>query len=285
MTKIIWLFGAFLLIVTAPLIYVYVRYPSNLGRFTGLVENIIAGIFVGVLITFALDLILRSTQQKSVDRVARIGASEAVVQINHLTTLFASMVKAASDGFIPGDFASLFGPQAANLISINLGLDKNAPVLSAITWRQHISGECEKIGTDLRDISNRYQAYFSGDLITAIAGIHNSQLLNILISMNTAPIIDGIQYPVYNIQPTAALESLLDELAGYINTARSQALRLKSSIQVGYPAEIFRDDVSPKLGESRYVEEPGPPTLIGPRLPSPEQMGPVDGASWFQEQR
>jgi hypothetical protein len=76
MTKIIKWFVVIIVIIAISLIIFYIWFPANLGRFIGLVENAIAGIIFGVLITIALDLILRNRQQKSINKVVRVGVSE-----------------------------------------------------------------------------------------------------------------------------------------------------------------------------------------------------------------
>lgn len=285
MTRTIILFLAIVIAITIPLIVFYIWFPASLGRFTGLVENIIAGIIFGVLITIALDLILRNRQQKSIDKIARVGASEVSAQVNRLTALFAGMVKAASDGFVPNDFTSLFGIESAKLIALHLGLDKNAPVTPRMTWKQYIGNESERIKTELHNILVRYQMYFPSELLTAIAGIYNNQLVNIMRQLPNVTQANrelGIEYPVLNI-PIDSLQPLLGNIARCVEVVRSQASRLSAFTQVGFPFDTFRDDVSPKFGDSRYVGKPGPPILIGRRIPPPEQMIQVDGAGWIQE--
>jgi hypothetical protein len=256
-----------------------------LGLFKDLVGNIIAGIIGGVLITIALDLILRNRQQKSIDKVARIGVSEISVQVNRLMALLASMVKAASDGFVPNNFVSLFGRESAELISLHLGLDKKALVIPSMAWKQYIAIESDIIWAKLRDISVRYQMYLPDDLLIALAVMHNSQLLGImrqLPSMTQPDTESGIEYPVLNI-PIDILESLLGDIAHCVETVNIQALRLKALKQIDFPSETFRNDMSPKFGDSRYIGKPGPPMLIRSTLPLPEQMEQVDNAIWIQE--
>jgi hypothetical protein len=285
MTKTIIIFGIVVIVITIPLVVFYVQFPDSLGLFKDLVGNIIAGIVGGVLITTALDLIIRNRQQKSIDKVARIGVSEITAQVNRLAALFANMVKAASDGFIPEDFTSLFGIESAKLISLHLGLDSKVHVSPVMTWKEYIAGESDTIWRELRDISNRYQMYLSDNLLSALAEIHNNQLLKIMrrLPNMTQPLKEeGIEYPVLNIQ-IDTIKLLLSDIARDVETIRCQALRLKALTQVTFPDEAFRDDVGPKLGDSRYVGKPGPPMLIRSTLPLPEQMEQVDNAIWIQK--
>jgi hypothetical protein len=196
------------------------------------------------------------------------------------------MVKASSDGFIPSDFTSLFGAKSAELISLNLGLDMKAPVVPNSTWREHIPREINIILAELHDISHRYQMYFESDLLTALAEICNSPLITAMRTLPSVKALDvkpRIQYPVLNIIPIETLESLLQALTPCIETVRLYASRLNTRIQVNIPTEIFRDDVAPMLGDSRYVGKPGPPMIFGDRFPPKEQMEQVDGAGWIQE--
>ncbi len=126
-TKIFIIFGIFVVIITFPLIILYIWFPELLGRYTGLVENIIVGLIGAIVVATALDFTLRRRQEKALEKVARVGLSQASQIINRMMSLFAGMVKASSDGFVPSKIEELFGDKASELISLHLALRENAP--------------------------------------------------------------------------------------------------------------------------------------------------------------
>jgi len=268
-TKIFIIFGVCVAIVTAPLIITYVWFPIILGRYISIVENIIAGLIGAYLVALALDFTLRHRQEKAAEKVARVGLSEASQTINAMIALFASMVKASSEGFTPSTMEDLFGSKAAELISLHLALGSRAPVTSSITWQEHISRETHSLLDKLTNIQGRYQAFFSERALAAIAALRNNPLLNALQQIAQAAQFDAqmnIQRPVLNI-PLDNLKPFMNDILISIKQVEHYAEELKTDVVPHFPQRTFDDDVSPKFGDARYDGPLGPSFSIGKELP------------------
>ncbi len=156
-TRIIIIFAICLTVLMIPLLTIYIWWRTLLGSYVGMVENVIAAVISALLITLLLDFTLRRRQEMTLEKVARIGLTEASQKINRMIALFGSIFKAASDGFIPSTIDELFNAKAADLLSLHLALESPAPVLPAITWIEHITRESRLILNELTNIQDRYQ--------------------------------------------------------------------------------------------------------------------------------
>lgn len=263
--KILVIFGSVACAVTIPLIVLYFWFPSMLGNFTGLVENIIVGMLGGVLITVVLTIILNRIQQKATEKVARVALSETSVVINHLMAIFGEMVKASSDGFIPSTADELLGDKATKLISLHLHVEKPFYADLNIVWLDYIASEFEKIKNNLFSLLSRYAAFLSEDVLAELAALGDNQLVRSLAQSGGEHQMDVIQHisrPVLNI-PFDQLRPLMAEILVSVKTVEREALKLNARKVVQFPQFTFRDDVAPKIGSARYEGSPGPPTFLG----------------------
>jgi hypothetical protein len=264
-TKIIIAFVVSIVILTVPLLVTYIWFPSVLGRYIGLVENVIAGVIGGLIITLLLDFTIRLRDERALDKVARVGLSEASRQTNRLMGLFAAMVKASSSGFLPSSIDDLFGSESAELISLHLDLYKPGPVMPQTSWPVYIENEIQYIMSRLSEIQNRYQAFFSGSSLAAIAELRINPLF-IVLQHSSETIQDDkqmqIHRPVLNIPPDT-MKQLMKDILTSIKTLQRDSYRLKTEDVPHFPHFEFQDNVLPKLGDARYEGPPGPPTFIG----------------------
>lgn len=265
-TRIIILFIIFFAIITIPLVVIYIWFSHLLGRYESLVENIIASLVFGLVIALLLDFTIRRRQEKSLEKVARVGLSEASHQANRIIGLFAAMIKASSSGFRPKHIDELFGPEAAELISLHLDLRKPAPVTPNTPWPVYLANEVQYILDKLSEVQNRYQAFFSKKTLTAIAELRINPLFIVLKDASGSLQQDlelQIDRPVLNILPPNTLKELMEDILNSIKTLTQDALRLQSKDTPHFPRFEFQDNVLPKFGEARYDGPPGPPTFIG----------------------
>jgi len=264
-TKIIVLFIVCVVLLTIPLVIMYVWFAPSLGRYTSLVENIIASLIFGVIIALLLDFTIRRRQEKSLEKVARVGISEASHQANRIIGLFATMIKASSSGFCPKRIDELFGHEAAELVSLHLDLHKPAPVMPHTSWPAYLTNETQYILNRLSEIQNRYQAFFSERTLAAIAELRINPLFIVFKDASGGLQQDlemQINRPVLNI-PLDTLKKLMEEILKSIETLTQDALKLHSKDVPRFPRFEFQDNVLPKFGEARYDGPPGPPTFIG----------------------
>lgn len=268
-TRIFVIFGIFVVIVTVPLLFLYVWNPAMLGRFISLVENIIIGLPGAYIVALALDFTIRRRQERAMERVARVGLSEASQAINRMMSLFAGMVKASSDGFIPSTIEDLFGTNATELISFHLGLDKRAPVFPEIPWQDHITREAKFVVDNLTNVQERYQAFLPGHTLAALGTLRNNSLFHVfgsLSNMTKTDALQNIKRPVLNIPPEN-LQMLMDNILVSVKTVQQEAKRLKAPIVPSFPSSTFRDDVKPDIGDARFEGQLGPGIFIGKELP------------------
>lgn len=264
-TKIFVIFGVCVVIVAAPLIIMYVRFPIILGRYSGIVENSIVGLIGAYLVALALDFTLRRRQEKAFEKVARIGLSEASQAINGMMVLFAKMIKASSEGFTPSTMDDLFGSKAAELISLHLALGSCAPVTPSITWQEHISRVTRSLLDQLTNIQGHYQVFFSNRTVVAIAALRNNPLLEVLQRIAQLAQLNSqmnIPHPVLNI-PLDNLKPLMNDILISIKQVEYYAKKLKTDVMPRCPHRLFDNDVSPKFGDARYDGPPGPSISIG----------------------
>lgn len=267
-TKVFFIFGAIVFIVTFPLIVLYIWFPVLLGRYNNLVENIIVGMIGTFIVALAVDFTLRRRQEKAAEKVARVGLSQASQGINRILELFAYMIKASSDGFIPQTIDELFGNQAAELISLHLGLSSHYPTTSGKTWQEYIAKVARQLQDRLSSVLERYQAFLPGSASAAIGTLQNSSLLSFFEIFPEASRIGrkrGIKYPVFNINQES-LKPLMVEIMNSIKTVEKEVKKLNTNVKPRFPKLVFRDDINvgPKFGEARYEGEPGPMADIGP---------------------
>lgn len=201
-TKVFIIFGVFVIIVTFPLIVMDIWFHTMLGRYVGLVENIIAGMIGAFIVALALDFSLRTRQEKAAEKVAKIGLSQASQVINRMLSLLAGMIKVSSNGFIPSTIEELFGAEAQELISLHLALGKRALTTSNILWQDYIAGEVEIVEDGLTSVHERYQAFLNENALVAIGILQASSLLDIFRILPAAvrsSIELGVQKPVLNM--------------------------------------------------------------------------------------
>jgi len=269
-TKIFIIFGICVAVLTIPLIVMYIWFPLVLGRHISLVENIIVGTIGTYVVALALDFTLRRRQEKAVEKVARVALAETSQNINGMMSLFASMIKASSDGFVPSTIEDLFGAKAMDLISLHLSLSSRAPVTSNITWLEHIGERTQHLVDELTDIHNRYQAFLPESVLATIGTLRNNNLFSVFIkvpNMVTSDIQHKIQRPVLNIQ-IEDLKLLMDEIIISVKTIQQSAVKINAKFVPRFPSMTFRDDVKPKIGEARFDGQPGPAIFIREQLPS-----------------
>jgi len=269
-TNIFVIFGICVAILTIPLIVIYISFPLILGRYINLVENIIVGTIGTYVVALALDFTLRRRQEKAVEKVARVALSEASQSINGMMSLFASMIKASSDGFVPTTIDDLFGPKSIDLISLHLALSSHAPVTSNITWLDHIGREARLLVDGLTDIQHQYQAFLPESVLATIGTLRNNSLFRVFIQLPNVVTIDAqhnIQRPVLNIQ-IENLKPLMDEIVISVKAIQQSAVKINAKIVPTFPSFTFRDDVTPKIGESRFDGQLGPPLFISEQPPS-----------------
>ena len=263
--KILVIFGIVAAVVTVPLIVVYFYFPSMLGRFTGIVENAIVGILGGALVTVVLALTLNHIQRKATEKVTRVVLSEISVVVNGLISLFGSMVKASSDGFMPSTVDDLFGDEAAELISFHLHLDGHAPDTSNMVWIDYIALESETFITALSLLRSRYIAFLSEDLFAALTALKNNDLMNMLAhcrNLHKWDVKSHIRRPVLNI-PLDQLRPRMEKILIGVKTVEKEAVKFNAQMVPQIFQSEFRDDVEPKIGSARYEGEPGPGASIG----------------------
>lgn len=264
-TRIIAVVIFFAAIIVIPLVIIYIWFPLTLGRYIGLVENIIAGVIGGLIITLLIDFTIRRREKNALEKVARVGLSEASHQVNRMMGLFAAMVKASSTGFIPKSMDELFDAEAADLISLHLDLYKPAPVTPQILWPQYMSNETRYVLSKLSEVQNHYQSFFPENVTAEIAELRNNRLLLILQNVSGMVEVDireNIKCPVLNIIPPDALRQSMKDILNCVKTLQQDANRLKTTTAPHFPHFTFREDVLPKLGDSRYEGLPGPPIVI-----------------------
>lgn len=269
-TKIFVIFGICVAVLTIPLIVMYIWFPLVLGRHISLVENIIVGAIGTYVVALALDFTLRRRQEKAVEKVARVALSEASQSINRMMSLFSSMIKASSDGFVPSTIEDLFGAKSIDLISLHLALSSRAPVTSNITWLDYIGREARLLVDGLTDIQDRYQAFLPESVLATIGTLRNNSLFSVFIQLPNVVTSDAqhnIQRPVLNIQ-IENLKPLMDEIVISVKTIQQSAVKINAKIVPRLPSPTFRDDVSPKIGEARFDGQPGPGIFIGEQPPS-----------------
>ncbi|MBU2535539.1 MAG: hypothetical protein KKD83_05160 [Chloroflexi bacterium] len=268
-TKIFVIFGICVAILTIPLIVMYIWFPLLLGRHISLVENIIVGTIGTYVVALALDFTLRRRQEKAVIKVARIALSEASQSINRMMSFFAGMIKASSDGFVPTTIEELFSARSMDLIFLHLSLSNNAPVTPKITWLDHISRETRLLKDRLTDIQDRYQAFLPEGVLAAIGILRNNSLFSVFLELPNVVTSDkqhNVQRPVLNIS-IGNFELLMDEIVIPVKTIHQSALNIDAKIVPKFPSSTFRDDVNPKIGESRFDGQPGPRIFIGEQPP------------------
>jgi len=262
--KIFVLFGVIVCIITVTLLIVYIVFPSIFGRYTGIVENIIVDLPSAYIIAVVLDLTFRLRQEKAVATIAKVGLSEASSIINGILSLFGNMVKASSDGFVPTTIRELFSEESSALISLHLGLDRNAPVTPAVSWQKYLSREARWAFDDLTSIQERYQAFLSGETLAAIVKLRNNPLLHLFTDLPHIMRYStkrDIQRPVLNI-PLSNLQPLMKDLLTSIEAVQRNARNLNTEIVPAFPSSIFRDNVKPTIGDSRFTGTPGPQVCI-----------------------
>lgn len=276
--KLFFIFGLIVFLICAPLLTIHIVAPHLLGRYIGLVESSIASLVGAFIVALALDYSLRRRQEKAIEMVASVGLSEISMCVNRLIALFGGMVKASSSTFSPSTIKDLYGPEAAELISLHLDLAKPAPVSSKTPWVNYIKEEIERINDSLANINNRYQAYLPEDTIIAIVTLQNNTVLKVISGFSIYDPELDIKYPVFNIEPEK-LNFYLAEIKTSINIIQQSATRLKSKKIVKFPDFTFKSDVQPFKGSARYDGEAGPMTYID-FLP-PAQENPE--YSWSQK--
>ncbi|MDO8717162.1 MAG: hypothetical protein Q7J73_10220 [Dehalococcoidales bacterium] len=266
-TKIIVVFAVGTIVLIIPLVAIYIWYPTLLGRYTGLAENVIAGVIGGLLISLFLDYTLRRRQEIALEKVARVGLSEASQMVNRIIDLFAQMVKASSTDFVPTSLGDLFNHQAAVQISSHLALDKGAPVMPSMLWRDYIIHEIGVIINTLTQVQERYQAYFREQTLIAIAELRNNPLLTALqhIQMSQLDAQMNIQRPVLNI-PLDTITLFMSSILNSVQKIRQDAEKIKTTVVPRFPQRTL-DDVLPKFGDARFDGTPGPNLFIGKSLP------------------
>lgn len=264
-TKIILIATICIIILISPLLFIYFLHPTILGRYTGLVENIIAGVISGLLITWLLDIILRRRQQISQEKVARIGLTETSQTINRMIALFGTIFKASSDGKIPSTIDELFDAEAANLLSLHLDINSHAPVISDISWQDHITMKSGTILDELISIQDRYQVYFPENVLIALGTLRNNPLLNIFRQLNKGSQLDKqekISRPVINFVPIEKLVFLMNDILKCIKTVQIESIKYKALKIPKFPSFDFRDNVAPKVGSARFNGNPGVAFII-----------------------
>jgi len=265
-TKIFVVFGICVSIVIIPLSVLYICFPSILGRYDSIVGNIIVGLFGAYIVALALDFTLRRRQEKSLENIAKVGLTETSQVINQMLSFFASMIKASSNRYKPSNIDDLFSSEAAELISLHLALDYNAPVTSKIRWSDYIAQETCNIVDQLTSIQNRYQSFFPESVFTAIGTLQNNALFSMFKQFKGVIDLDkqrNLKRPVLNIIPQETLNALMNEVLICVKIIQKAAVRLESSTTPKFPSFKFREDVSPKYGEARYNDEPGVGCIIG----------------------
>lgn len=232
-TKVFIIFGICVLVVIIPLTVLYVWFPSIIGRYNDIIENIIVGLPGAYVVALALDFTLRRRQERALAKVARVGLTETSRTINHILSFFASMIKASSTEFKPSTIDDLFSIKAAELISLHLALDRPAPVTSKINWKDYISSEASYIIDKITSIQNRYQAFFPYYVLTAVGILQDNTLLAFFKNFSHVDRVDTrlkFKRPVLNITPQETLNSLLKEILICIKTIQKAAIKLEASV-------------------------------------------------------
>jgi hypothetical protein len=269
-SKIYTIFGVFVVLITIPLIIFYVWFPQTLGRYTGLVEDAIVGLFGALVVTIALDFTLRRRQEIAMEKVGKVSLAQASQVINRFMNLFAEMVKASSDGFVPSTIEELFGKKSSELICLHLALGQNAPTQPKMPWKKYISREARSTKDGLSSILERYQAFISESVLAAIGTLQNNILLDILANLEQLP---PPAIPVLNIQ-LDCLEQIMNEIVSSIKIVEREVKRLNTDPAIKFPNATFRTDINigPKFGDSRFEGQPGPGIYIGTEPPSSWQQ-------------
>lgn len=265
--RIFFIFGVCVAVITTPLIIFYRWFPLILGRYEGLVENIIVGVIGAYVVALSLDFTLRRRQEKASEKVAMVALTELSQTINNMLTLFGSIFKASTDGFIPSTIDGLFDAKAAKLLSLNLSIDSRAPVASETIWQIHITRESHSILEHLNGIQNRYQAFLPENVLVSLSKLRSNPIINIFSQLSNGITLDkkeGILRPVINFTPLETLNYQMGEILSSVKTIEQASIKLGASITPHFPDTIFRNDFAPKIGSARFEGEPGVSFIIGP---------------------
>ncbi len=267
-TKVFVIFGVIVFALACLLWVLEISFPSMLGRYIGLVENFVVTMVGAYVVAIVLDFTLQRSQEKAREKVAKVGISEASQVINRMMSLFTMMVKASSNGFIPSTIKELFGIEAAGLISLHLNLDKPAPVTSSIPWRNYITMEARYVLDRLSFVHTHYLAFLHEDALVALAQLRNNPLLQVLSeALHTTAVGQDISHPVLNI-PLESLTPLMSEMLVSVEKIQQEAERLNTAIVPNLSRFALRDNVKPKIGDSRFEGQPGPRIFIGKEPPA-----------------
>ena len=265
-TRIFVIAGIGVAVITIPLIIIYIGFPLILGRYVSLAENAIVGIIGTYAVAFSLDFIIRRRQEKAAEKVAIVGLTELSRTINRMIALFGSIFKASSDGFIPTTIDQLFDTRAADLLSLHLSIDSNAPVVPKATWQNHITHESHLILENLNVIQARYQVFFPENVLVTLGKLCNNPVLLIFSQLSNGTALDkreGVPRPVINFTPLETLHYLMGEILSCVKTIERVSTKLATPIAPHFPDFTFRNDVGPQIGSARFNGEPGVSFIIG----------------------
>jgi len=264
-TKIFIIFGVCVLIIIAPLMILYFGFPETLGRFSGLVENTIAGLIGALLVAILLDFTIRRRQEKANEKVARVGLSEVAVSIDRILILFGNIYKASSDEYLPSSLEELFDDKATNLLSLHLAIKEQDPTIFNTTWQAYLSRESEKILNELTETQSRYQIFLSETCLIVLSKLRANGLLRFFVTQNKTADFDqqkGVYRPVFNFVPTNNVSIFLKEILSCINTIQKETRKLNAPTILQIPSFIFRNDVAPIVGSARFEGTPGVECLL-----------------------
>lgn len=243
----------------------YFGFPETLGRFSGLVENTIAGLIGALLVAILLDFTIRRRQEKANEKVARVGLSEVAVSIDRILILFGNIYKASSDEYLPSSLEELFDDKATNLLSLHLAIKEQDPTIFNTTWQAYLSRESEKILNELTETQSRYQIFLSETCLIVLSKLRANGLLRFFVTQNKTADFDqqkGVYRPVFNFVPTNNVSIFLKEILSCINTIQKETRKLNAPTILQIPSFIFRNDVAPIVGSARFEGTPGVECLL-----------------------
>lgn len=209
-----------------------------------------------ILIIFLVDRIIARNQEEETTRRRTIALRGLRFALRQHLALLVAMFKASVSKQPERDYrtpSDLFDDYYVEQVGF-LDFAKKAPVLPDMRWYEYLASECGRFKEQVNLTLTKFSTDIDPDLLDVLEELVNSPFLSFIIQ---APAINVIDQRLGFARSQNLFMGLGPIVKDYVN-AFSKLLELYNANvadmdRVSLPPGIWRNDVAPKLGDSRVA--------------------------------
>lgn len=254
--------------------FAFLWYMQDLFQLGDLWLNLGTAI-LGILLTVIMvDRVVRHIQEKERKRVESIALRHIGVALRRHCTLLFSMLKAASSSIPKRQECSVekLLTQSLPVVLRHFDFKAEAPVIGDISWDRYLKKEFSEIREKSADILRKYAGFLSSQLTDDLQKLEDSHFISLVIGIPRNEELNrrlGIDRSGDYLRDETIQSLIHEHVTTFLSIAREHDKILKGSQPrvLELPDLLWRNDISPKLGNSIVKRSFGTTLTSGHQLP------------------